>query len=196
MAFLYIIRHAESEANIAFLKGLPVEGGALDSPVSERGFEQIKKLRDFLEEAFRGKEVICFTSPLQRAIHTSKSIEREVNVLEELREIRDVKNEDVTSRIYKVIDIIHKKREEYPNRPVVLFTHSLFINALVTVLLGEGYNRRGRFDGIVRYYTGNTGITALYHKGNSWRLLAHNYLHHLPTNLVSGTPLLLMSEEK
>lgn len=193
MSFVYIIRHAESEANIAFLRGQSVEGAdRTDSMISERGHEQIRLLGYFLSNAFRGREVVSFTSPLQRALGTSRAMDVEAEVLEDLVEIRDLRSDDVEQRIYRVLDRIRRCREESPDRPVVLFTHSLFINALISVMLGESYNRRGRFDGNVRYYTGNTGISALQFKNNTWRLLAHNYLHHLPKDFVSGTPLLLM----
>lgn len=61
---IYIVRHGETEANVKKLVC-----GQLDTPLTQQGIEQAKKLAHLLADV---EFDLCFTTPLQRAYKTAE----------------------------------------------------------------------------------------------------------------------------
>jgi len=71
----YLIRHGESEANLAGITA----GGGVDSPLTKRGEEQARQLADFIHY-LNIKPSCIFASPMKRAHKTAEIINRNLKL--------------------------------------------------------------------------------------------------------------------
>lgn len=71
----YLLRHGESEANLAG----KAAGGGVDSPLTSKGEEQARELAEFIEQ-LAVRPSIIFSSPMQRARRTAEIVNTHLNL--------------------------------------------------------------------------------------------------------------------
>lgn len=195
---LYLVRHGETVYN----NEGRMQGGSLDSSLTENGKEQAQKLQVFLQESGLQVDAI-FSSPLGRAYETAKILNQtwklpiiQENLLKEIEcgefEGRLISSVD-TEKIRRLrvdphekypggesMEDVRKRAESFLNKlreidleSVLIVSHGNLIRAFVSVATGLSANLA------MRIYIENTGFSYLFWSGEYYRIGQWNNTCHL-----------------
>jgi broad specificity phosphatase PhoE len=205
---LILIRHAETEANVA----QQVWQGSSDTPVTMRGERQIAATAAHLATLHRRSAVdVCYGSPLPRARRTADAISRVISLpmqvdhaLREFdlgdwegRTFADLEEtENLSSRWEadphfappggespylfqrRVVTTFERLAAIHPNQTLLVVTHGAVIRNLLAVWIGNGPGDWRRWQAC------NCSITMLARRGQLWRPIVLNDTSHLPPEAV------------
>ncbi|MCB1177347.1 MAG: histidine phosphatase family protein [Leptospiraceae bacterium] len=195
---IYLVRHGETEFN---LEG-KIQGGGLDSPLTEKGKEQAKKLADHLKDSGFSVNRI-YASPLGRAMETARILNEALNLeineepllkeincgnfegklissidSEKLRKLR-VDPEEKYPGGENVIDVKHRA-EQFLNKirsdkkdSVLIVSHGNFNRAFACAATGMNSFMA------MKIYQDNTGFNYLFKSGEYYRIGMWNSTAHL-----------------
>ncbi len=186
MNTIYMIRHGETDANKLF-----VVQGRMDNPLNDHGREQAHQTGTFLRENNLHFDVIV-SSPLKRAYETATIICKELRdqkaVLAQAgfmernfgdfdgRKIDDEyanlvtndaihgmeKNKDLERRVF---DNLNQIVERYPDKTILLITHSHVIKSVLVNLVK---------DFTYTSYLFNCSISVLTHDQGTYKVIDYN----------------------
>jgi broad specificity phosphatase PhoE len=205
---LILIRHAETEANVA----QQVWQGSSDTPVTMRGERQIAATAAHLTTLHRRSAVdVCYGSPLPRARRTADAISRVISLpmqvdhaLREFdlgdwegRTFADLEEtENLSSRWEtdphfappggespylfqrRVVTTFERLAAIHPNQTLLVVTHGAVIRNLLAVWIGNGPGDWRRWQAC------NCSITMLARRGQLWCPVVLNDTSHLPPEAV------------
>lgn len=195
---LYLVRHGETIYN----NEGRMQGGGLDSPLTEKGREQAKRLQLVLQESGLQVEKI-FSSPLGRAYETAtilnqtwnlpiikENLLREIDCgefegklissvdVEKLRRLRIDPNEKYPSG--ESVEDVRKRAEAFLNKlkemnleSALIVSHGNFIRAFASAATGLSANFA------MRIYLENTGFSYFFWSGEYYRIGQWNNTSHL-----------------
>lgn len=186
----YIVRHGESEANVAFHQGQLVGVQPPDSPLSKSGLEQAERLA----ERFAKLPVdLIISSDFTRALTTADIIAKKIHkphVIEPaLQEIAHPKDYDRWQKEFHTDPFLAQKEkalaalhylEDQRAENIVIVTHSALIRMLICLmpmgqdLIQDEYFKFGAF-----MNSNNTGVTMCDLNDGIWRLQTWNDHSHL-----------------
>ena len=200
---LILIRHAETEANVA----KQVWQGASDTPLTMRGERQVAATAAHLATLHHRSAVdVCYGSPLPRARRTADAISRAiglpVQVDPALREFDLGEWEGRTFAALEETEHLSQRWQAdphfappggessygfqrravtafarlaslHPGQTVLVVTHGAVIRNLLAIWLGNGP------DDWRRWQAGNCSITMLERSGQTWSPLVLNDTSHL-----------------
>jgi len=212
MKTIYLIRHGQTDSNVA-----GVLGTAKD-PLSQKGMQQAKQVGErFRDVSFDG----IISSPYVRAHQTAEAIAAHKNrpievsgLFIEVRSPKELEGKGVNAK-----EILHIKKlrhdnwanKDYhysteenfhdsnvraekaldflahrPEKTLVVASHGAFMRTMVgRILLGSYFT--AEVTGILRYsmVTSNTGVTVLTYEEDKWKLVRWNDTIHLEPELES-----------
>ncbi len=194
---IYLIRHGETEYN----KESRMQGGGIDSSLSEKGRFQVNRLRDRLEsENFQCDYI--FSSPLMRAVETAKvataHLNQEILIDELLKEIdcgefegrltSDIDpntiqrlREDPYFRypggencedVKKRAEAFLEKLKNFEKETAIIFSHGNFNRAFMSAILDVPVEIA------VRTIQHNTGLNYFQKFQSSFKLITWNDISH------------------
>ncbi len=158
MTELYLLRHAETNANKNF-----IVQGRMDNPINDKGIEQAIQTGKFLKSQKIDFDLVI-SSPLKRAYKTAQLVNRgmllsrpiiiDKNLIE--RNFGDYDGKAITDDYYeltrkgliphmetdeqletRVVDALKIIAEKYPDKRLLIVTHSHVIKALLNKLLND-----------------------------------------------------------
>ena len=195
---IYLIRHGET----VFNSEGKIQGGGLDSPLTENGVNQAKLLSEYLK--LNSFEVdLIFSSPIERALQTARIVTshlgKEIHLDPSLKEINCGEYEG------RLIESIEKEKlrklridpfEKYPSgeclddvkrraetfikklkdrkeESVLIFSHGNFLRAFACAATGSSAGLA------MRIYLENTGFSYLFKSGDFFRIFLWNSTSHI-----------------
>lgn len=183
---IIMIRHGESVANRAGIIALP------DSPLTDKGLEQAKRLRDRLKH-FSYEEV--YTSPFVRAQQTAQAFSSEVRIDERLREhltgaegysLKEMKEKFPMEFQQYMADPVYYRAPNCENRPdvweramnfrnemeergknIVIVSHANFLSIMLSTVFGN-------VEQSMKFYLENAAISSISNENGQWYLKCLN----------------------
>lgn len=192
----YIIRHGESEANVAYHQGALVGVQPADSPLSKMGIEQATRLAD----RFAKLPVdLVLSSDFTRALKTADIIAEKIHkphiVTSVLQEIAHPKDYDRWQKEFHTDPFVAQKEkglaalhylEDQRAENIVVVTHSALIRMLICLMpAGESLTQEEYFKFGAFMNTNNSGITMCDLNDGVWRLHTWNDHSHLAELIVA-----------
>lgn len=195
---LYLVRHGETVYNS---EGR-VQGGGLDSPLTENGISQAESLKEFLKKNSLSPDHI-FSSPLNRSVQTAKIVSsylgREIKLDPLLKEISCGEYEGkiistIDSEMLRrlrvdpfekypggecVDDVRHRgeiflhKLSELNGESILIFSHGNFLRAFAAAAT----KMNAHFS--MKIFLDNTGFSYLFRSGEYFRISLWNSTGHL-----------------
>lgn len=208
---LILIRHAETEANVA----KQVWQGASDTPLTMRGELQVAATAAHVATLHRRSAVdVCYVSTLPRARRTADAISRAIGLpvqvdhalrefdlgdwegrtFADLEETENLSNrweadphfappggESSYSFQRRVVTAFESLASVHPSQTVLVVTHGAVIRNLLALWIGN------RPDDWRRWQACNCSITMLERRAQMWHPLLLNDTSHLPPEAVVGS---------
>lgn len=195
---IYLVRHGETLYNS---EGR-VQGGGLDSPLTEKGISQAEALREYFKKNSFSIDHI-FSSPLNRSLQTAKIVssflDKEIHLDPLLKEISCGEYEgkiissidpEMLRRLRvdpfekypggeSVDDVKHRgelflhKLSELAGESVLIFSHGNFLRAFASAAT----KMNSHFS--MKIFLDNTGLSYLFRSGDYFRISLWNSTGHL-----------------
>jgi broad specificity phosphatase PhoE len=209
---LILIRHAETEANVA----KQVWQGSSDTPLTMRGELQVAATAAHVATLHRRSAVdVCYGSPLPRARRTADAISRAIGLpvrvdhalrefdlgewegrtFADLEETKDLSNRWAADPYFappggespflfqhRTVTSFERLASVHSDQTVLVVTHGAVIRNLLAVWIGNGP------DDWRRWQACNCSITVLERSGQTWYPLLLNDTSHLPPEAVVPKP--------
>jgi probable phosphoglycerate mutase len=209
---LILIRHAETEANVA----KKVWQGSSDTPLTMRGELQVAATAAHVATLHRRSAVdVCYGSPLPRARRTAEAIRRAIGLpvqvdpalrkfdlgdwegrtFADLEETEHLSNRWAADPHFappggkssygfqrRVVTVFERLAAVHRNQTVLVVTHGAVIRNLLALWIGNGP------DDWRRWQACNCSITMLERSGQTWRPILLNDTSHLPPQAVVTKP--------
>lgn len=194
---LYLVRHGETEFN---LEGI-IQGGGLDSALTEKGHRQAVKLGEYL----RSNSFICdyiFASPLGRTMETARlavsGLGRDIITDDLLKEIdcgdfegRKIADIDM-EKLYRLrvdpkerypkgesVEDVRQRAEkfirglkDYPGESAIIFSHGNFLRSFAAAAAGLSS------DFSMKIYIENGALCYLFRSSEHYRISVWNFTGH------------------
>jgi len=209
MTKLFLVRHAETEANLR-----KVWYGSSDAPLTERGVKQILATGQRMKELAQHHPIdIFYTSPLGRTKKTAAAIAEQIAmtpILEDgLREFdlgdwegrsyvdlaqsenlwgrwevdpefRPPNGESVLSFHNRAVEIIDTLTTQHAGETLLAVTHGGIICNVMALWLGNGLHDWSRWE------PDNCSITLLIKENDKWKIEFWDDVSHFPPEAVVG----------
>ena len=165
---LYLIRHAQSEANA---KGIQ-QGQEIDSPLTKLGKSQAKKLANRLKDE---KIDLIYSSDLNRAKETAKEINRfhdlDIKYDKRIREL--AKGENIESLVQRVKSFFEEIKKKDKN--ILVVAHGGTNLTMLAISTGDK-KKGGKL--VKRYRQSNTCVNLVEQEGEHYKIKMINSINH------------------